>query len=240
MEGLTDTEALRGWIADQHLDATVIASYREAFQSHPARMTVIRDFLRDDVAARLSRFLLREADYQVEYGIYSVEGAVPEDRYEAADGSDRFFRMHRLAGIPPEHRMSMNALTYLKLRETFQQPAFESFFEDLTGMTLGASDDFGVHSMRAGDYLRPHSDDNKDRALALVMYLTPDWDPAFGGSLHMIDGDGNETRVDAEYNSIVLFDVLAGTSHSVAPVEPSAGDAARVTIGGWYHRPDRT
>ena len=57
--------------------------------------------------------------------------------------------------------MSSNALTYLKLRETFQQPAFESFFEDSTGMSLGASDDFGVHSMRVGDYLRPHADDNK-------------------------------------------------------------------------------
>ena len=135
--------------------------------------------------------------------------------------------------------MSSNALTYLKLRETFQQPAFESFFEDSTGMSLGASDDFGVHSMRVGDYLRPHADDNKDRALALVMYLTPGWDPTFGGSLHMVHGDGSETRVDADYNSIVLFDVLAGTSHSVAPVEPSAGDTARVTIGGWYHRPDR-
>ena len=76
--------------------------------------------------------------------------------------------------------MSSNALTYLKLRETFQQPAFESFFEDSTGMSLGASDDFGVHSMRVGDYLRPHADDNNDRALALVMYLTPGWDPTFG------------------------------------------------------------
>ena len=59
--------------------------------------------------------------------------------------------------------MSSNALTYLKLRETFQQPAFESFFEDSTGMSLGASDDFGVHSMRVGDYLRPHADDKASR-----------------------------------------------------------------------------
>ncbi|HET9250307.1 MAG TPA: 2OG-Fe(II) oxygenase family protein [Actinomycetota bacterium] len=238
--GLTDLGALEAWIAPQHLGSTAVAGYRDAFQAHPARMTVIHDFLREEVADRLSKFLLREAEYRVEYGIYSVEGSVPEEQYLEADGSDRFFQMHRLAGIPQEHRMSMNALTYLKLRETFQQPAFESFFQDLTGMALGASDDFGVHSMRVGDYLRPHSDDNKDRALALVMYLTPGWEPTFGGSLHMVDGDGNETRVDADYNSIVLFDVLAGTSHSVSPVEPSAGDAARVTIGGWYHRADRS
>ena len=239
MSDLTDPDALRRWIQPQHLDAAAIAGYRGSFESHPARLVVVHGFFREDVAERLSRFLLREAEYRPEYGIYSVEGAVPEERYLAADDGDRFFRLHRLAGIPEQHRFSRNALTYLQLRDAFQQPAFESYFEELSGMELGASDDFGVHSMRRGDYLRAHADDNKDRALALVMYLTPEWSPAFGGSLHMVHPDGGETRVDADYNSIVVFDVLAGTSHSVAPVEASSGDLARVTIGGWYHRPDR-
>lgn len=236
---MTGDDALRAWIQPQHLEPAALAGYRAAFGSHPARMTVIRDLFREDVADRLSRFLRNEAEYRTEYGIYSVEGAVPEERYAAAEESDRFFRLDRLAGIPPKHRMSMNALTYLKLREAFQQPAFESFFQELTGLALGASDDFGVHSMRVGDYLRPHADDNKDRALALVIYLAPEWSPSFGGSLHLMHPGGDETRVDADYNSMVVFDVLAGTSHFVAPVEPSSGDAARVTIGGWYHRRDR-
>jgi len=236
---LTEPDVLGGWIQPQHLEPATVAGYRASFESHPARMMVIRGFLHDDVAARLSRFLLHEAEYRVEYGIYSVEGAVPEERYLAADDPDRFFRLHRLEGIPEQHRFSMNALTYLQLRDAFQQPAFESYFEELTGMELGASDDFGVHSMGTGDYLRAHADDNKDRALALVMYLTPDWSPAFGGSLHMIHPGDGETRVDADYNSIVVFDVLAGTSHSVAPVEASSGGLARVTIGGWYHRRNR-
>lgn len=239
MPELTDREALAGWIQPQHLDAETISTYRASFSSHPARMVVIPGFLHDDVADRLSRFLLNEAEYHAEYGIYSVEGAVPEERYLAADDSDRFFRLHRLAGIPEQHRFSMNALTYLQLRDAFQQPAFEAYFEELTGLELGASDDFGVHSMRTGDYLRAHADDNKERAVALVMYLTPGWSPGFGGSLHMSHPDGGETRVDADFNSIVIFDVLAGTSHSVAPVEASSGELPRVTIGGWYHRPDR-
>ena len=37
---------------------------------------------------------------------------------------------------------------------------------------------------------------------------------------------------------MVVFDVLAETEHRVTPVEPAAGDRARLTIGGWYHRPD--
>ena len=78
----------------------MISTYRASFSSHPARMVVIPGFLRDDVADRLSRFLLNEAEYHAEYGIYSVEGAVAEERYLAAGDSDRFFRLHRLAGIP--------------------------------------------------------------------------------------------------------------------------------------------
>ena len=82
---LTDSRPCRGWIAPQHLEPSAVATYREAFEAHPARMTVIRDFLRDEIADRLSKFLTREAEYRAEYGIYSVEGSVPEEQYLAAE-----------------------------------------------------------------------------------------------------------------------------------------------------------
>jgi Rps23 Pro-64 3,4-dihydroxylase Tpa1-like proline 4-hydroxylase len=235
---VTDDDELRGWIQPQHLAEDAVSTYRARFQEHPAKLLVIHEFLVDEIAAKLTRFLRDEARYQEEFGVYSTEGAVSHDRYEGADEDDRFFRLSRLAGIPDAHRFSPNAMTYLRLRQTFQRPAFESYFEALTGLSLGSSDDFGTHRMRAGDYLKAHSDDNKDRRLALVMYLTPDWKPEYGGGLHMLDAKGNETTVDAAFNSIVLFDVLAETSHFVAPVDTAAGDASRLTIGGWYHRAD--
>jgi hypothetical protein len=233
-----DDPELGRWIRDEHLADDAIHSYRDAFQRHPAKLLAIRGFLRDDVASRLATFLAEEAEYQEEYGIYSSDGAVARERYEAAEEDDRFFRLRRLAGIPDEHRMSPNAMRYLQLRQTFQRPAFVSYFEAISGLTLNASDDFGTHRMVAGDYLRAHSDDNKDRRLAIVMYLTPGWKPEFGGGLHMIDRQRNETVVDADYNSIVLFDVLAGTDHFVERVAEEAGDVARLTIGGWYRRAD--
>ena len=173
MPELTDRETLAGWIQPKHLEADMISTYRASFSSHPARMVVIPGFLRDDVADRLSRFLLNEAEYHAEYGIYSVEGAFAEERYLAAGDSDRFFRLHRLAGIPEQHRFSMNALTYLQLRDAFQQPAFEAYFEELTGLELGASDDFGVHSMRTGDYLRAHADDTVSAYCFGACRITP-------------------------------------------------------------------
>jgi hypothetical protein len=234
---MVDTVKLGKWIKPQHLTEENLARYRASFTGHPAQLVVVEDFLLDDVAERISRFLQGEALFEEEHGLYSIDGAVPQGDWESAEDDDRLFRLSRLQGISPEHMMSPNALTYLRLRQALQQPAFREFFEALTGLELGSSDDFGVHSMSVGDFLRPHSDDVRDRSIALVMYLSPGWSPSFGGALHMADETGGDTRVEATYNSIVVFDVQAENSHLVAPIEGAAGETRRLTIGGWYPKP---
>lgn len=228
---------LETWIKPQHLEEHALEEYREAFSAHPARVILLQDFLLDGIAKKLHAFLSREAQFTTEYGLYSVEGATTEVEWSKADEGDRFFRLGKLAATPPEFRMSPNTLTYLKFRQTFQRPEFTEFFETLTGLPLGSSDDFGVHSMRSGDFLREHSDDNKNRRIALVIYLSRDWKQSYGGNLQVFDKDGALTEIVPSYNSMVVFDVLAETKHLVTPVEPDAGDLPRLTIGGWYHQP---
>jgi Rps23 Pro-64 3,4-dihydroxylase Tpa1-like proline 4-hydroxylase len=111
------------------------------------------------------------------------------------------------------------------------------FFESLTGMPLGPSDDFGCHEFRVGDFLLAHDDANRNRRVALVMYLTPAWRPDFGGALSMTAADGSVDRVEAAFNSMVVFDTLAGSSHHIERIEDSAGDQARRTFGGWFPNP---
>ena len=82
--------------------------------------------------------------------------------------------------------------------------------------------------------MRPHSDDNKNRRLALVIYLSPDWKKEFGGVLHVVDNSGKTTEILPEYNSMIAFDVLAAPAHLVTPT-CSAGQQQRLSIGGWYH-----
>lgn len=202
------------------------------------RLVWIKDFLQPDVAERLSRFLKTEGEYLTEYGVYSAEGAVEEQRWLAADPDDRFFRLRKLKGTAREFQMSRNALTYVQFRQAFQRPEFRAFFEAISSIPLGWSDDFGSHSMVQGDFLRPHTDDNRNRQLALVIYLSPGWEPHFGGVLHVIDKDGTDTTILPEYNSMVAFDVLTESQHFVTAVTPDAGPEARLTIGGWYHRLD--
>jgi hypothetical protein len=236
-ESMVDAVKLGTWIKPQHLVDENLTRFRQAFVGHPAQLVVVEDFLLDDVAERISRFLAEEALFEREHGLYSIDGPVPEERWQSAEEDDRLIRLSRLKGISPEHMMSPNAMTYLRLRQSLQQAEFREFFEALTGLELGSSDDFGVHSMSVGDFLRAHSDDLRNRSIAFVMYLSPGWSPSYGGALHMVDETSGETRIDATYNSIVVFDVQSENTHLVAPIEAAAGNARRLTIGGWYPTP---
>ena len=231
--------ALTTLVAQHHLSEEAVRAYRSKFESTPARFVVIEDFLQPAVAERLNRFLDSEAEYATEYGLYDVEDRkVDEQEWSAADEQARFFRFSKLVGTPPQYQLSQNSLTYLRLRSTFMgDDDLRRFFEEVTGMPLGASDDFGSHAMKAGDYLRPHDDDNRNRVLALVLYLSPDWEPDYGGSLRIVEPGGEELTVEARFNSLVAFDTRAGTQHYVVPINERAGSRKRLTIGGWYHDP---
>ena len=226
---------LEKWVQAPHLEPAAVGQYRSLFTSHTARALVIKNLLVPAVADRLSRFLAKEAEFAPEYGLYSREGAVNEEAWMAGQEHDRFFRLHRLVRTPTQFQMSPNALTYLQFRKAFQHLEFKAFFEAITGLPLGWSDDFGAHSMGNGDFLRPHSDANRDRRVALVIYLTPGWRPEWGGTLHIVDTGRRVMEVTPEFNSMVVFDVLGAPEHYVAPIELPAGAPPRLTIGGWYH-----
>jgi len=234
---MVDRQKLGAWIQPQHLDDEALEQYRKSYTSHPARLVVIKDFLQPQVAERLGRFLSSEAEFKAEHGLYSIEGAVNEEDWLRAKDEDRFFKYGKLIGTPPQFQTSPNALTYLQFRMTFQRPEFKAFFEAISGMPLSASDDFGAHSMTPDSLLRPHSDDNRDRQLAIVVYLTPGWRPEFGGQLKVTHLDGKTTMVEAEYNSMIAFNVLTHAAHVVEAVRSSDGATPRrLTIGGWYHK----
>jgi len=232
---LIDRTWLESWIQPQHLEIQALEGCQKAFTSHPARLVLIENFLTVQVAERLAAFLANEAEFAAEFGLYSVEGGVNEPQWRGAADDDRFFRLRKLVATPERFRMSPNALTYLQFRRAFQRPELKSFFETISDLPLGWSDDFGAHSMIHGDFLKPHSDDNRNRRLALVIYLSQGWQRQFGGLLHVIHQDGSFTEVEPRFNSMIAFDVLAAPAHLVTPVALAAGSEQRLSIGGWYH-----
>jgi Rps23 Pro-64 3,4-dihydroxylase Tpa1-like proline 4-hydroxylase len=224
------------WIQPQHLDEGAIARYRDEFTGSPARLVMLRDFLREDKAERLKNYLTVDAEYETEHGLRSSPGAaVGEAQWLAAPDEDRFFRYSKLSGVRANSEFSPNTLAYMQFRSAFADSNFRRFFEKVSGLSLRfAREDIGVHAMRSGDYLRAHDDDSQDRRLAMVLYLEPGWEPAYGGLLRMVDSEGGVSEVPPDYNSIVMFDVKAGTTHEVTKVTASDGSVRR-TIGGWYH-----
>lgn len=231
---MSTTEPLEGLVASSHLHGDAVGDHRVAFERSPARLVHLKGFLCEDIAAQLSRFLLEQAEFYPEFGIAGVEGPVAESAWRACPEEQRFFRMGKLLRARPGHELAPEALRYLRFRRELQEPELRRYFERVTGLSLRAADDFGVHAMSDGDYLREHSDAIGGRRLALVLYLTPGWVPASGGALHVVGDDGAITVVVPEYNSLVAFDVRTGFRHAVTPVRLAAGEPPRVTIGGWY------
>jgi hypothetical protein len=234
---MADRDALRPWISAGHLDDATLERYRLEMEAHPARIIVLRDVLTADTATALATFLRDDAEYGVEHGLYSHSGPEDPGTWEAAPESDRFFRYGKLAGIRPEAALDPATLTYMRWRTFVTEPPFHDFFEALTGLTLGLSDDFGVHRFSVGDFLNDHDDENKNRRVAFVMYLTPDWRREFGGALHMEDRSGGVHLVESKFNTMVVFDVSAGSTHHVGRIEEAAGEHARFTFGGWFPNP---
>jgi Rps23 Pro-64 3,4-dihydroxylase Tpa1-like proline 4-hydroxylase len=234
---------LKDWVQSRHLQPDTIEACRQAFSSHPARVLVLKNFLLDPVAEKLSRFLSHEARFELAYGLYSkndkdgnISGVSPAAWLEAEEG-EKFYRFSDYAGVLDEFQLSSNRTVFPQFFSALRNNKFKLFFEEVSGLELGSAPLINAYSYKPGDFLSHHTDDVKSKRLSFVFYLSPHWDRRFGGLLHLIDRNGGVTEVDPDYNSLVIFDVAAKTKHFINPVEQCAGERARLTISGWFLSP---
>lgn len=240
---MSDQGALSSWIQPHHLQSEAIKNHNQLFTSHPARMLIIKQFLPAEVARSLSRFLTHEANFTINYGLYSNAnryGNVPdisEQLWLEADPQNRFYRFSEITGALAQYRKSANLETFRNFVAALKGEAFRSYFEAVSGIDLGPVPLVNAYAYRVGDFLSLHTDNVKDKRLSFVFYLSPQWESDFGGTLHMIAPDGKALEVNPEHNSMIIFDVTARTEHFISPVEARAGDKARLTISGWFLTP---
>jgi Rps23 Pro-64 3,4-dihydroxylase Tpa1-like proline 4-hydroxylase len=240
---MSDHVWLKDWVQSRHLQPGAIESCRDAFTSHPARVAVLKDFLLDPVAESLSRFLSHEARFERAYGLYSRSvkdgniSGVSSAAWLEAEESERFYRFSDYAGVLEEFQRSPNRAAFQQFFSALRDDRFRPFFEELSGLELGAAPLINAYSYWSGDFLADHTDDVKSKRLIFVFYLSPHWERRFGGLLHLVDPGGGLTQIDPDYNSLLIFDVAAKTRHFISPVEPCAGERARLTISGWFLSP---
>jgi Rps23 Pro-64 3,4-dihydroxylase Tpa1-like proline 4-hydroxylase len=234
---------LKDWVQSDLLQPDAIETCHQAFISHPARALVLKNFLLDAVAEKISRFLSQEARFEMAYGLYArnvkdgnISGVSSAEWFEARE-EEKFYKFSDYAGVLDEFVSSSNRTTFQQFFAALRDNQFKLFFEELSGLRLGASPLINAYSYKPGDFLSHHTDDVKNKRLSFVFYLSPEWEDHFGGLLHLIAPDGEVIKIAPSYNSLLIFDVAARTEHFINPVEPCAGNRARLTVSGWFLEP---
>ncbi len=142
---------------------------------------------------------------------------------------------------------------YSELDSLIQTPDFLGLVGRLTGIDDLLYDPWyfggGTHENRAGQDLDPHVDFNRHpvenwhRRLNLIVYLNPEWEDAWGGSLELHTdpraGDDRVTLVTPLFNRCVIFETTETSWHGfsrIALPEHKAGTSRRSVALYFYTR----
>lgn len=128
---------------------------------------------------------------------------------------------------------------------------FIRFLEQLTGIDHLLPDPHllggGIHLSLRDGHLGIHADFNwheklqAHRRLNLLIYLTPGWQPAFGGELELwsCDGTRREHVVEPRFNRAALFATRSDTFHGHPNPWAAPGGIYRQSIALYYYTTTR-
>ena len=204
--------------------------FREAFVSaEPFHHVVIDNFFTDEMVQKL---VAEFPSYDAE-GVWNAHYNNPIENKKACNHWDKF------------PRNTYTALHYLC------GTAFEHAVESITGRT-GIQADVGLH----GGGWHAHTTNGKlnvhldysihpklqlERHYNLIVYLTPDWNPEWGGGLELWSHDDATGRakervalVENRFNRAVLFDTTQNSWHGLPADLHCPEGIARQSLAVYY------
>lgn len=202
---------------------------REGFlQSQPFNHVIIDDFFKEEVANSIA-----ESFYHHDDPAWTVAYNNPVENKKACSHWDKF----------PAPIYS--ALFYLCSEQ------FTSIIKSVTGNTVVIADyglhGGGMHSHNRGGKLNIHKDYsihpklNLMRNYNLIIYMTPDWDPSWGGGLELWSHDEetqqpNErvTLIENRFNRAVLFDTTQNSWHGLPEALTCPEGISRRSLATYY------
>ena len=227
------------YINEQHLHTHALQTLASTFHNNKTNILQIDDFLTAAIAQRCSRFLSLDASYDNFFGFFSKKKQHVTDKTEwlKVPENERFFCYEMLNGNV-KNPLHINAITFLKLRHFLESGLFLQFAENITGRDLRDVTPVRIHRMKTGHFLKKHNDRVKNREIAFIIYLSPDWLPEYGGNLHIIDYGDSEHILNPVYNRLIMFDVNQHKHHFISEVREHGQTGqrhGRLSINGWFY-----
>lgn len=218
------------YVFDSARLAAIAATQSQAFrEAQPYPHIVIDDFL-PDAAARELAIAFPGPNDDVAWDHYAAPGL--EVKLGCGDET-KFPRAIRDA------LRDMNSSEFVR------------FLEQLTGVEHLLTDPHllggGMHLTREGGLLGVHADFNwhpqihAHRRLNLLLYLTPDWRPEYGGELELWSTDGTQLvrRVEPLFNRAVLFTTRSDTFHGHPRPWTAPHGINRQSLALYYYTSER-
>lgn len=202
--------------------AARLADERDRLQSeflHPSRVPTFAfdDLLPEDWARQIYNAFPEQSEM-------SFKNSIKERKHVAAQMN--------------EHAPILEESVY-----AFQQPSVVKIIGEITGLRALEPDAElyagGVSAMVKGSYLKPHLDNSHDskqeryRVLNLLYYVTPNWQPEFGGSLEVWDDgpSGAPRAFPALFNRLVVMATNRISWHSVSEI---VAGGRRCCVSNYY------
>ena len=207
----------------------------------------IPEFLEQDCATKLHQSLVDRQDWAwainagghvYDLGREAREAMTVEQRVEldnrinlaARDGFQ--FRFSSLRVPDPVSKRKPEQDVLHAFAEFMRSEPVLDFIRKVTGKSAILFADAQRTAFHPGDFLTGHDDyiEGKNRELAYVMGLTPEWRVEWGGLLLFHRADGKISGLVPRFNCLNLF--ALPVLHSVSQVTPFAG-GVRYAITGW-------
>lgn len=196
---------------------------------------------------------------------YSTQTPVPHVRLKNFLPENLARRMFEESNTIPDHHWSTFERNGSRMQEcikTEHMPVAREFIEGLHGALgmewlckLVGRDDLisdpylvgaGYSKSWNGDSLKVHTDFNWNdrlklhRALSLIVYLTPDWDPEWKGALEFWDHKKENMIKDfpCEFNSVVIWDYHKRGFHGYPKPLKCPEDVHRTTFRLFFYYSD--
>ncbi|XP_025832945.1 prolyl 3-hydroxylase sudestada1 isoform X2 [Agrilus planipennis] len=128
---------------------------------------------------------------------------------------------------------------YISIFYKFLEEIAMKWISDITGLELvKVSATCSLYGDT--DYLLVHDDQQEDRMVAFILYLTePDWKESYGGNLQLLNKNEFNEPLDVvrdifpSNNQFVFFQVTNDSYHQVSEV--TSKNNCRLSINGWFH-----